>query len=164
MTTTPTQVQTSPRHDGSHAVLTALLWVAVAATFLTALGFGWFQVSFQLMGDTADHGDYAMASGAYGLGAALLLFAPVAAYGLRLGLGSSFVATGAALVVLFLAIHSSDLAVTASSRTVADETWQEGAMFLGLLPWMWALPVAAFAGLLTQVGSRTWDSRSTSAT
>jgi len=162
MTTTPAQA--SPRQDGNRTVLTVLLWVCVLATFLTTLAVAWYQVSFQLFGDVADHGDYAMAAGIYGFGAFLLALTPAVAALHRLPLGSSVAAAVGFLVLVILAGHAADLASVTSSRSVADESWPAGAVFLALFPWVWALPIMTLVGAVTRVGSRSWDSRSTSAT
>jgi hypothetical protein len=145
-------------------VLTAVLWLSVAATLLTAVALGWFQVSFQLFGVDADRGDFAMAAGIYGLGAVLLALAPVAAALFRLPFGSSVAAAAGFAILVFLAAHAADRAAAIPAGSVGDEPWSEGAMFLALVPWVWVLPVLVLAGVLTRVGSGSWDSRSTSAT
>jgi hypothetical protein len=162
--TNPTQVQSSPRYAGSRTLLTVLLWLSVAATFLTTVVAGWFQVAFQLFGEEASRGDYAMAGGMYGFGAFLLALTPAVAALLRLPLGSSVAAAVGFLVLVLLAGHAGDLASATTADSVAEESWSEGTMFLALVPWIWALPVMTLAGLLTRVGSGSWDSRSTSAT
>ena len=162
--TNPTQVQSSPRHDGSRPVLTAVLWLSVAATFLTTLGLGWFQVYFQLFGVDASRGDYALAAGMYGFGAVLLALTPAVALLFRLPLGSSVAAAAGFAVLVLLAAHAGDQASAIPAGSVGDESWSEGTMFLALLPWVWALPVLALVGLVSRVGSGSWDSRSTSAT
>jgi hypothetical protein len=162
MTTTPAHA--SPRHDGNRTVLTALLWISVVATFLTAVAVAWYQVSFQLFGDVADHGDYAMAAGMYGFGAFLLALTPVVAALRLLPLGSSVAAAAGFFVLVTLSGHAAHLASVTSSRSVADESWPAGTVFLALFPWVWALPVMTLVAAVTRVGSRSWDSRSTSAT
>ena len=162
--TTPPQVQSSTRYDGSRLLLTVVLWLSVAATFPTAVALGWFQVSFQLFGVDADRGDYAMAAGIYGFGAFLLALAPAAAVLFRLPLGSSVAAAAGFAVLVLLAAHAADQAAAIPAGSAGDEPWSEGVMFLALVPWVWVLPVLVLAGLLTRVGSGSWDSRSTSAT
>jgi len=162
--TNPAKVQSSPRYDGSRLMLTAMLWLSVGATFLTTLGLGWYQVSFKLFGVDASRGDYAMAAGMYGFGALLLALAPAVALLFRLPLGSSVAAAAAFAVLVLLAAHAADQASAIPAGSVGDESWPEGAMFLALIPWVWALPVLALVGLVTRVGSGSWDSRSTSAT
>jgi hypothetical protein len=162
--TTPSQIQSSRRYDGSRLVLTVVLWLSVAATSLTAAGLGWFQVSFQLFGVDAGRGDYAMAAGIYGFGAFLLALTPAVALLFRLPLGSSLAAAAGLAVLMLLAAHAADRAAAIPAGSVGDEPWTEGAMFLALVPWVWVSPVLVLAGLLTGVGSGSWDSPSTSAT
>jgi hypothetical protein len=162
--TNPTQVQSSPRYDGSRSLLTVGLWVAVVATFLTTVAFAWFQVSFQLFGVDADRGDYSMAAGMYGFGALLLALTPVAAVLHRLPLGSSVAAAAGFAVLVLLAAHAADQAAAIPVDSIGDDPWSEGTMFLAMVPWVWALPLLVLVGALTRVGSGSWDSRSTSAT
>lgn len=162
--TNPTQVQTSPRYDGSRTLLTVGLWLAVVATFLTTVALAWFQVSFQLFGVDADRGDYSMAAGMYGFGAVLLALAPAAAVLHRVPLGSSVAAAAGFAVLVLLAAHAADQAAAIPVDSIGDDPWSEGTMFLALVPWVWALPILVLVGALTRVGSRSWDSPSTSAT
>jgi hypothetical protein len=161
---TTTAAHASPRHDRNRSLLTALVWISAVTTFLTTLAVAWYQVSFQLFGDVADHGDYAMAAGIYGFGAFLLALTPAVAALHRLPLGSSVAAAAGFLVLVTLAGHAAHLASVTSSRSVADESWPAGAVLLAVFPWVWALPVLTLVGAVTPVGSRSWDSRSTSAT
>jgi hypothetical protein len=162
--TDSTQVQSSPRYDGSRMMLTAVLWLSVVATFLTTLGLAWYQVSFKLFGVEASRGDYAMAAGIYGFGALLLALTPAVAMLFRLPLGSSLASAAAFAVLVLLASHAGDQATAIPAGSVDDASWSEGTLFLALLPWVWALPVLALVGLVTRVGSGSWDSRTTSAT
>jgi len=82
----------------------------------------------------------------------------------RLPLGSSVAAAAGFAVLVLLAAHAGDQASAIPAGSVGDESWSEGTMFLALLPWVWALPVLALVGLVSRVGSGSWDSRSTSAT
>jgi hypothetical protein len=162
--TNPTSVQSSPRHDGSHVVLSVLLWISVLATFVTALGTGWFQVYFQLFGEVADRADYTAAVGIYALGAGLLALAPMVAALFRLGIWCSLTSLAGSLVLVALAVDAHRHAAAMAAGSLSSASWREALPLFAAFPWVWSLPALLLGAVLTRVSSLPWDSRSTSAT
>jgi hypothetical protein len=134
-------------HQGSRILLTLGLVIPTVATFLTALVLGWFQVSFQLFGEQADRGDYAMAAGIYGTGAAMLLLAPAVGYLFRLSVLPGLLGLLGAGVLAALSISSADH-LSGAGPSLADHTpWTSGLTLMATIPWDWGLPALLVVGL-----------------
>ena len=82
----------------------------------------------------------------------------------RLGPGSSLLALVGAVALTARAVDAGHHAAAMSPEPVYDPSWRTGASIVAAFPPAWALVALLLAGVLTRVGSRTWDSRSTSAT
>jgi hypothetical protein len=142
---------TSSTHQGSRILLTLGLVVPAVATFLTALVLGWFQVSFQLFGEQADRGDYAMAAGIYGTGATMLLLAPAIGYLFRLSALPGLLGLLGAGVLAALSISSADHMSGAEPSFVDDTPWTSGLTLMATIPWNWVLPALLVVGLAIRV-------------
>jgi hypothetical protein len=144
-------VQRSPRNAGSRRALSLLLWLAGAATVLTAVGRGWFQVYFQLFGEQADRADYTTAVGVYAVGAVLLMLTPLVAWLLGLSPASSVVAVAGAVVLALLAADAAHHAAALSPDQGYAPTWRHGVAVLTAYPWMWSLPALLLGGIAARL-------------
>jgi hypothetical protein len=116
---------------------------------------GWLSVSFQLFGETASRGDYIVAAGLYDVGALMMLMASLAAWVSRAPRWLAWwcwASTG--LFVLLSASahqHASDRDLDPATTT---DTWSGGATTALSIPWIWLVPIALVAALVTRYRQR----------
>jgi hypothetical protein len=123
---------------------------AVTAT-LSIVVLGWLTVSFQLFGETPSRGDYIEAAGHYDAGVVLMLVASLAVWvsgGPRWLTWWCWISTGLFLL-LSLGAHQSAGDRDLDPATTTD-TWSGGVTTALSIPWIWLVPVALVAAVVTR--------------
>jgi hypothetical protein len=128
-----------------------LLALGAISAMLSILVLGWLTVSFQLFGETPSRGDHIEAAGLYDAGAALMLVASLAVWvsgAPRWLAWWCWISTGL-FVLLSLGAHQSagDRDLDPATTT---ETWSEGVTTALSVPWIWLVPVALVAAVVTR--------------
>jgi hypothetical protein len=108
-------------------------------------------VSFQLFGEQADRGDYAIATGVYGTGAALLLLTPLIGHLFRLSVLPGLLGLLGAALLGALSISSADHLAGAAPSGYGDDSWTGGIAELASVPWIWALPALLLVGVVIRL-------------
>jgi hypothetical protein len=127
-----------------------VLGLGAISTTLSILVLGWLTVWFQLFGETASRGDYIEAAGLYDAGAVLMLLASVAAWLSRAPRWLAWwcwISTGL-FALLSLGAHQSSADPDLDPATT--ETWFGGVTMALLVPWIWLVPLALVAALVTR--------------
>ena len=127
-------------------LVTFLLGTCIVLTAVTGVVVGWFAVHLQLFGEVADADDYAVASGAYGAGAAVLLFGGVAAWSRRSPPSMVAFAVVAAGALTVLAVSAAASGASAEPGSGYNHWW-DGAGGVVACPWTWPLVVLGAFGV-----------------
>ncbi len=128
-----------------------VLALGALSTTLSILVLGWLTVSFQLFGESPSRGDYIEAAGLYDAGALLMLVASLAVWvsgAPRWLAWWCWVSTGLFLL-LSLGAHQSAGDSDLDPATASD-TWSGGVTTALSIPWIWLVPVALVAALVTR--------------
>jgi hypothetical protein len=128
-----------------------VLGLGAISTTLSILVLGWLTVSFQLFGETASRGDHIEAAGLYDAGAVLMLVASLDAWvcgAPRWLAWWCWISTGL-FVLLSMGAHQSSGDRDLDPAT-ATETWSGGVTTALSVPWIWLVPVALVAALVTR--------------
>ena len=117
--------------------------LGAAATSVSLVLLGWFLVWFQLDPSGADRGDYALVSGLYDVGAALLALGVLAAWLSGAPRWLTWCCRCALVVLGLLAVDAHANAATApESGSPGFDTWSDGVSTALMMPWNWLLVVA----------------------
>ena len=127
-----------------------LLALGVISGSVSILALGWLSVWFQI-GSRADRGDYLTASGFYDIGVPLMVVGALAAWvsGAPRWLAWLCWIGTALFVVLTVSAHGK----AADQELVDDkyDSWWDGAGTALQMPWIWLVPVALVAAVVTRV-------------
>lgn len=129
-------------------VVPVLLGSGIVLTTVAGLAVGWFNISFQLFGESPSREDYQVAAGAFALSALVLVLGGLAVGSFRAPRWQTYAAaTGAALLVV-LALRSAAKAAAATDPGPGLNGWQDGAVAVLACPWTWPLLVLGFVALV----------------
>jgi len=126
-----------------------VLALGVISGSASILLLGWLSVWFQI-GSRADRGDYLIASGFYDFGVLLMLLGALAAWVSRAPRWLTWWCyIGTALFVI-LTVNAHGKAADEGLLDDRYDTWWGGAGTALLMPWIWLVPLALVAAVVTR--------------
>jgi hypothetical protein len=146
-----TPADAPPTRPGSPRWVRVVLALGALSTTLSILVLGWLTVSFQLFGESPSRGDHLEAAGLYDAGAVLMVVASLAVWisGAPRWLAWWCWISAGLFALLSLGAHQSSGDPDLDPAT-SSETWSGGVTTALSMPWIWLVPLALVAALVTR--------------
>jgi hypothetical protein len=126
-----------------------LLALGVISGSASILLLGWLSVWFQI-GSRADRGDYLIASGFYDIGVPLMIVGALAAWVSRAPQWLTWWCRIGTVLFVILSVNAHGKAADEGLLEDRYDTWWGGAGTALLMPWIWLVPLALVAAVVTR--------------